>query len=79
MCGGMDPKSGKSCLKLANGNWIRSHDLGVQRKNHVSWTRPDGKILLIGGDGSYGRTSTAIVDPQDPGDAKPSFDLPHDN
>ena len=48
MCGGTHTPS--SCLHYTAGKWIKyRNDLKINRSYHVSWRRPDGEVMLIGG------------------------------
>ena len=50
ICGGFFTQS--SCLYYRGGEWTQyKNDLKIKRSDHVSWRSPDGKVLLIGGDG----------------------------
>ena len=57
LCGGS--KTRTSCLNYVAGNWTKyGDDLMTEREYHVSWQRPDGKVLLIGG---YGDNTSEVV------------------
>ena len=48
MCGGYHTQS--SCLHYVAGKWTKyRNDLKFKRHFHVSWQRPDGEVMLIGG------------------------------
>ena len=52
VCGGYgSSQSGveNTCLQLKDGVWQLYQNLLQQRKYHVSWKRPDGKLQLMGG------------------------------
>ena len=55
VCGGV---KGKTCSKLQNGYWSRTHSLPEKRVHHVSWETNSG-IILMGGVSSPS-TSTVI-------------------
>ena len=58
-CGGGDTNETRtSCFTFGSEGWEKSSRLLQIRQYHVSWNRPDGKILLMGGHYS---TSTEIV------------------
>ena len=53
ICGGRDSHAQKSCIKFQYGAWkTMPFSLQQIRNYHVSWTRSDGKIRLLGGYGS---------------------------
>ena len=55
MCGG------SSCLYYVAGKWTKyRNDLKFKRSFHVSWRRPDGEVLLIGGEQSR-KTSEMVL------------------
>ena len=48
MCGGSSTQT--SCLSYVAGNWTKyGNDLKTKRYHHVSWRKPNGKVVLIGG------------------------------
>ena len=50
ICGGWESHAQKSCIKFQYGAWkTMPFSLQEQRRGHVSWTRSDGKIRLLGG------------------------------
>ena len=66
----------QSCLTFTDGIWNESFvSLQRYRKEHTSWTRPDGRILLVGGDGSAARTETEVL--LDEGTSEKNFTLPY--
>ena len=49
-CGGpVEGASAKSCVTLTKGEWTNKIVLNKNRHKHTSWTRPDGKIILLSG------------------------------
>ena len=51
ICGGYDSHAQKSCIKFQYGAWkTMPFSLQQIRRYHVSWTRSDGKIRLLGGE-----------------------------
>ena len=48
VCGGYSTQT--SCLYYVAGQWKYRNDLQYQRTSHVSWRRPDGELLMIGGE-----------------------------
>ena len=51
ICGGYDSHAQKSCIKFQYGAWkTMPFSLQQIRFYHVSWTRSDGKIRLLGGE-----------------------------
>ena len=58
-CGGGDKNETRtSCFTFGSEGWEKSSNLQDIRQYHVSWSRPDGKIHLMGGHSS---TTTEIV------------------
>ena len=54
ICGGYDSHAQKSCIKFQYGAWkTMPFSLQQIRFYHVSWTRSDGKIRLLGGSYSF--------------------------
>ena len=54
ICGGFDSHAQKSCIKFQYGAWkTMPFSLLQIRFYHVSWTRSDGKIRLLGGSYSF--------------------------
>ena len=61
ICGGFDSHVRKSCIKFQYGAWkTMPFSLQQKRISHVSWTRSDGKIRLLGGAYSQGLTSELV-------------------
>ena len=61
ICGGYDSHAQKSCIKFQYGAWkTMPFSLQQIRWYHVSWTRSDGKIRLLGGEYSQGLTSELV-------------------
>ena len=62
LCGGFDNSTiGRSCLTFISGKWQDTDwTLWEERSFHISWTRLDGQLRLLGGTGSSG-TSSEIV------------------
>ena len=60
LCGGnIDPST---CLQYDEGNWNQlSFALNQPREMHVSWKRPNDKVILMGG--LYSPNTTEIVSP----------------
>ena len=64
--------------KFTNGVWNESFSvLQRNREYHTSWTRPDGKVLLVGGEGSAARGETELL--LDEATSVKRFDLPYDS
>ena len=60
MCGGYFTKS--SCLYFVDGEWTKYRiDLETERSGHVSWQRPDGEVILIGGEFEYVERTSEVV------------------
>jgi len=56
-CGGFKSESRTSCIQLSAGSWTtQTEDLLFSRYYLSSWTKTEGDILLIGGDGSSSTT-----------------------
>ena len=73
VCGG-DNLGSDSCSTFTDGAWMNiSHNLAVQRRGHVSWTSPDG-ILLIGGDDTDAKNTTELLSATS-SSTSPSFQL----
>ena len=73
-CGGNGKShSQTTCYTLEDGEWVKSAPLEEKRIGHVSWTRPDGKIHLLGG---FSSNTTEIVDVHNSTTEK-SFALKH--
>ena len=72
MCGGFGTKT--SCLLYVAGKWTRfRRNLMNSRSHHVSWKRPDGDVVLLGGEESK-KTSEVVT-----GSGKQmGFDLKYD-
>ena len=73
MCGGNSNIN--TCILLSDGNWNVSHHLLYPRYSHKSWVRPDGAVLLIGGEDFSSMTTTEVLT-EDGGSAR-SFNLIH--
>ena len=59
MCGGSPTKT--SCLHYVAGKWTRFRRNFVNsRSDHVSWMRPDGEVVLLGGEFSK-KTSEVVT------------------
>ena len=60
-CGGGQTYSDSqtTCFTLGDNGWTKSTQLKNVRNGHAAWTRPDGKIQLMGGE-SY-NTSEVIT------------------
>ena len=57
-CGGWH--TGKSCIKFQNGAWkTMPFTLQEARAYHVSWTRMDGMVRLLGG--HYSTSTSELV------------------
>ena len=65
-----------TCILLSDGNWIESHHLQYSRYGHTSWIRPDGAVMLIGGDGSESGTTTEVLNSD--GSSTQGFDLKYE-
>ena len=62
ICGGYDSHAQKSCIKFQNGAWkTMPFSLQKIRYIHVSWTRSDGKIRLLGGSASESLSTSELV------------------
>ena len=56
MCGGYYSQS--SCLYYVSGKWMQyRNELKINRTHYVSWRRPDGEVVLIGGNGDNSKNS----------------------
>ena len=76
MCGGyITDYTQTTCILFSDGNWIESHHLLYPRYAHTSWVRPDGAVILIGGD--FSRTTTEVLNSD--GGSSRSFDLLHES
>ena len=61
ICGGLHSAS-KSCIKFQYGAWkTMPFSLQQIRRYHVSWTRSDGKIRLLGGSDSDSLSTSELV------------------
>ena len=77
MCGGFFTQS--SCLYYRAGEWTQyKNDLKIKRSDHVSWRRPDGKVLLIGGDGDTSKNSQKTSEVVSSSDHQNDFILHHE-
>jgi len=64
MCGGYSTKT--SCLRYVAGEWTRfRRNLVNSRSNHVSWKRPDGEVVLLGGEDSKSTKTSEVVNGSD--------------
>ena len=71
MCGGYGTKT--SCLHYVAGKWTRFRRNFVNsRSYHVSWMRPDGEVVLLGGE--YSMKTSEVVTAS--GEQR-SYDLKH--
>ena len=62
ICGGYDSYAQKSCIKFQYGAWkTMPFSLQQIRRYHVSWTRSDGKIRLLGGSDSDSLSTSELV------------------
>ena len=60
ICGGWIATTSNICLKFDHGKWVEfPWKLKEKRREHVSWTRSNGKIRLLGG--VYSLRSSDIV------------------
>ena len=74
MCGGSYTPT--SCLSYVAGKWTKyGDDLKTKRYHHVSWRKPDGKVVLIGGTGTYNWKTSEVVSSS--GHQK-GFDIKHE-
>ena len=72
ICGGdLTLSTLRSCVTLINGSWVTTHHLLEKRSYHMSWVRPDGRVMLLGG--WISRNTTEIL--SDAGDSQPGFTL----
>ena len=63
LCGGtVNGDTWKTCSTFTVGQWETSHQLGVQRDNHVSWDSPVG-IIIMGGTDIEARQTTETLSP----------------
>ena len=77
MCGGFFTQS--SCLYCRGGEWTQyKNDLKIKRSDHVSWRSPDGKVLLIGGDGDPTKKSQKTSEVVSSSDHQNGFILHHE-
>ena len=77
LCGGSG--TGESCLQWSpdTGAWSESHELGVTRAYHVSWTpSPDIGTFLMGGNTGASQASTTLLKPD--GSQESGFPLRYD-
>jgi len=74
MCGGDVTRT--SCLHYVAGKWTKfRRNLVNSRSYHVSWMRPDGEIVLLGGDEKRSMKTSEVVT----GSGKQTgFDLKYD-
>ena len=72
LCGGVDDRL--NCQMFAEGRWIYSHQLLVERNGHSSWKVDDG-IYLIGGGAPEAQKTTEFV--KTDGQVQSSFSLEH--
>ena len=74
-CGGV--LSSKYChtLNTDTAQWTKTHSLSERRREHASWRREDGKILLIGG--YWSNTTTELVSDSS-GVSTPGFTLKYE-
>ena len=72
-CGGNG--HGLTCLTFTAGTWNESHRIHGVRVQHTSWRRPDGAILLLGGEGNF--DSSALLRKGER--SVPSFNLRHES
>ena len=49
-CGGYGTLT--SCVTFSAGTWVYTHQLETFRYDHVSWSSPEG-VVLMGGAGAY--------------------------
>ena len=71
-CGGSYTQT--SCLHYVAGKWTKyRNDLMFKRYYHVSWRRPDGEVMLIGGEHSK-KTSEVVSN----SGHQEGFNLKHD-
>ena len=76
-CGGSYTQT--SCLHYVAGKWTKyRNDLKFKRNYHVSWRRPDGKVLLIGGDGDTSKNSQKTSEVVSSSDHQNDFILHHE-
>ena len=60
-CGGPNFDTQDNCVTLTDGQWTQSHTLLHMRYHHTSWALGDGRVMLMGGEGSP--TTTEIISP----------------
>ena len=49
-------------MNYGDGDWSEfPWELNEERKHHVSWRRPDGGLMLMGGIGDQSRKTSEIV------------------
>ena len=47
VCGGYKLRT--TCFKFENGQWNHLQDMQYGRGSHLSWLKPNGEIVLLGG------------------------------
>ena len=57
-CGGYGNRKQCHTFHSASGEWVKTPRLSEERRDHSSWQREDGTVMLMGGD-SF--TTTEIV------------------
>ena len=61
-CGGANKTVRQSCAFYESGTWKNfSWELNEVRKRHVSWTKPNGDIYLMGGGNSENTTEIISI------------------
>ena len=77
MCGGYYSQS--SCLYYVAGKWMQyRNELKINRTNHVSWRRPDGEVVLIGGNGDNSKNSKKTSEVVSSSGHQKGFNLQHE-
>ena len=74
-CGGQDD-DGRWCSTFSAGQWEKSHQLAEYRDKHVSWSSPNGTVLL-GDWWEPGYLSATLLSPYN-STTSPLFSLPYD-
>ena len=77
MCGGYYSQS--SCLYYVAGKWMQyRNELKINRTHHVSWRRPDGEVVLIGGNGDNSKNSKKTSEVVSSSGYQKGFNLQHE-
>ena len=75
LCGGLGDEDTWTTCSTFTGQWETSHQLGVDRMDHVSWDSPSG-IVIIGGGGTEAEYTTEILSTNS-SSTTPAFLLPY--